>query len=180
MLNRQRVIPLCGALFPSLHVMYPDFPLESTRLCLGKHLIRFLVIKMQEFLEFELTHISIVIFNAEQVYLKLPATNIALKLIWENISQFEEKIQPANAVGCINEGHARGRAEHGHLRSNAGCSSDQADCIAVVGALPAPSLWQRGTLMIGHFDDWALRPGAACGLFSSAWWTTTGGSSGTE
>ena len=63
------------------------------------------------------------------------------------------------------------------LRSNAGCSSDQADCIAIVGALPAPSLWQRGTLMIEYFDDWALRPGA--GLFSSAY-CTTGGRSGTE
>ena len=105
------MIPLSPSLSPFLPVMYPDFPLESTRLCPGKHLIRFLVIKMQKFRELELTHISIVIFNAEQVYLKLPSTNIALKLIWENIRQFEGTFRSANAVGCINEGQARGRAE---------------------------------------------------------------------
>ena len=52
-----------------------DFPLVLTRLFPGKHLIQFLVLKMKDFRNFVL-HNCILIFDAEQVYLKLQVINL--------------------------------------------------------------------------------------------------------
>ena len=50
----------------------PDFPLELTGFFPGKHLIHFLVLKMKDFRKFVLDN-CILVFDAEQVYLKLQA-----------------------------------------------------------------------------------------------------------
>ena len=52
-----------------------DFPLELTGFSPGKHLILFLVLKMKDFRNFVLDN-CILVFDAEQVYLKLQATNL--------------------------------------------------------------------------------------------------------
>ena len=56
----------------------PNFPLELTRFFHGKHLIHFLVLKMQDFRNFVL-HNCILVFDSEQVYLKLQVTNVKNK-----------------------------------------------------------------------------------------------------
>ena len=52
-----------------------DFPLELTEFLLGKHLIHFLVLKMKDFRNFVL-HNCILVFDAEQVYLKPQVINL--------------------------------------------------------------------------------------------------------
>ena len=49
----------------------------------GKHLIHFLVLKMKDFLNFVLDN-CILVFDAEQVYLKLQATNLKNKEVTVN------------------------------------------------------------------------------------------------
>ena len=53
----------------------PDFPLELTGFFPGKHLIHFLVLKMNDFWNFVLYN-CILDFDAEQVYLRLQVTNL--------------------------------------------------------------------------------------------------------
>ena len=61
----------------------PDFPLELTGFFPGKHLIRFLVLKMKDFRNFVL-HNCILVFDAEQVYLKLQVINLKNKEVIVN------------------------------------------------------------------------------------------------
>ena len=58
--------------------MSPDFSLELTGFFPGKHLIHFLVLKMKDFWNIYLDN-CILVFDAEQVYLKLQATNLKNK-----------------------------------------------------------------------------------------------------
>ena len=53
----------------------PGFSLELTGFFPGKHLIHFLVLKMEDFRNFVLDN-CILDFDAEQVYLKLQVTNL--------------------------------------------------------------------------------------------------------
>ena len=62
----------------SLLVILPDFPLELTGFFLGKHLIRFLVLKMKDLRNFVLDN-CILDFDAEQVYLKRQVINLKNK-----------------------------------------------------------------------------------------------------
>ena len=59
-------------------VTSPDFPLELTVFFPGKHLFHFLVLKMKDFRNFVL-HNCILVFDAEQVYLKLQVINLKNK-----------------------------------------------------------------------------------------------------
>ena len=59
-------------------VICPDFSLESTGFFPGKQFIHFLVLKMNEFRDFVL-HNCILVFDSEQVYLKLQVTNLKNK-----------------------------------------------------------------------------------------------------
>ena len=68
----------------------PDFPLELTRFFPGKHLIHFLVLKMENFLNFVLDNF-IFVFDAEQVYLKLQATNLKNKEVTVNPKTLKPK-----------------------------------------------------------------------------------------
>ena len=69
---------------PSLQfVTSPDFSLELTGFFQGKRLIRFLVLKMKDFRNFVLDN-CILDFDAEQVYLKLQATNLKNKEVTVN------------------------------------------------------------------------------------------------
>ena len=61
----------------------PDFPLELTGFFPGKHLIHFLVLKMKDFRNFAIDN-CILVFGAEQVYLKLQATNLKNKEVTVN------------------------------------------------------------------------------------------------
>ena len=61
-------------------VISPDFYLEFSP---GKHLIHFLVLKMKDFRKFVLDN-CILDFDAEQVYLKLQATNLKNKEVTVN------------------------------------------------------------------------------------------------
>ena len=56
--------------------MYPDFFLDLTGYFPGKHLIRFLANKMQDFRNLVLNN-CILEFDAEQVYLKLQVPNVS-------------------------------------------------------------------------------------------------------
>ena len=56
----------------------PDFPLDVTGFCPGKHLIHFLLLKMKDFWNFVLYN-CILVFDAEQVYLKLQVINLKNK-----------------------------------------------------------------------------------------------------
>ena len=63
-------------LFPWLGpVISRDFPLELTGFFQGKHLIQFLVLKMKDFWNFVLNN-CILVFDAEQVYLKVQVINL--------------------------------------------------------------------------------------------------------
>ena len=62
------------------HVISPDFPLELTGFSPGKHSIHFLVLKMKDLGNFILDK-CILIFDAEQVYFKLQATNLKHKTL---------------------------------------------------------------------------------------------------
>ena len=64
-------------------VISPDSPLELTGFFPGKHLIHFLVLKMKDFRNFVLDN-CILVFDAEQVYLKLQATNLKNKEVTVN------------------------------------------------------------------------------------------------
>ena len=66
--------------------MSPDFSLELTGFFPGKHLIHFLVLKMKDFRNSVLDN-CILVFDAEQVYLKLQATNLKNKEVtaWVNL-----------------------------------------------------------------------------------------------
>ena len=56
-------------------MIYPEFPLELTGFFSGKHLIQSLVLKRKDFRNFVL-HDCILVFDAEQVYLKLQDINL--------------------------------------------------------------------------------------------------------
>ena len=66
------------------YVISPDFSLELTRFFPGKHLIHFLVLKMNDFRNFVL-HNCILVFDAEQVYWKLQVTNLKNKEVTVNL-----------------------------------------------------------------------------------------------
>ena len=66
-----------------MHVISPDFPLKLTEFFPGKHLIHFLVLKMKDFRNFVLDN-CILVFDAEQVYLKLQVTNLKNKEVTAN------------------------------------------------------------------------------------------------
>ena len=66
-----------------IRVISPDFPLELTRFSPGKHLIHFLVFKMEDFRNF-IQNNCILVFDAEQVYFKLQTTNLKNKEITVN------------------------------------------------------------------------------------------------
>ena len=59
-------------------MLSPDFPLYLTGFFPGKHLIHFLVLKIKDYGNFVL-HSCILVFDAEQVYLKLQVTNVKYK-----------------------------------------------------------------------------------------------------
>ena len=63
--------------------MSPDFPLELTGFSPGKHFIQFLVLKMKDFRNFVL-HNCILVYDAEQVYLKLQVINLKNKEVTVN------------------------------------------------------------------------------------------------
>ena len=71
--------PRTPSLPPALlfSVISPDFSLESTGFFPGKHLIPFLVVNMKDYRNSVLDN-CIIISDAEQVYLKLRATNLNL------------------------------------------------------------------------------------------------------
>ena len=66
-----------------LPVISPGFPLELTGFFQGKHFIHFLVLKMKDFRNFVL-HNCILVFDAEQLYLKLQVTNLKNKEVTVN------------------------------------------------------------------------------------------------
>ena len=65
------------------HVIYPEFFLDLTGFFPVKHLIQFLVIRMQDFRNIVL-HNCIVISDAKQVYLQLQVTNFKTNEVTEN------------------------------------------------------------------------------------------------
>ena len=66
----------------------PAFPLELTGFSPRKHFIHFLVLKIKQYGNFVL-HNCILVFDAEQVYLKLQVTSLKNKEI--TVSQTLEK-----------------------------------------------------------------------------------------
>ena len=64
-------------------VISPDLSLELNRFFPGKHFIHFLVLKMKDFRNFVLDN-SILVFDTEQVFLKLQATNLKNKEVEVN------------------------------------------------------------------------------------------------
>ena len=70
-------------MFVYLLVISPDFSLESTGFFPWKALNPFLVLKMKDFWNFVLDD-CILVFDAEQVYLKLQATNLKNKEVTVN------------------------------------------------------------------------------------------------
>ena len=64
-------------------VISPDFPLELIGFFPAKHLIHYLVLKMKIFRNFVLDN-CILVFDAEQVYSKLQATNLKNKEVKAN------------------------------------------------------------------------------------------------
>ena len=72
-----------GELQTKMPVISSDFPLQLTGFFPGTHLIHFLVLKMKDFWNFVLDN-CILVFDAEQVYLKLQATNLKNKEVTVN------------------------------------------------------------------------------------------------
>ena len=66
-----------------LQVISPDFSLEWTRFFPGKHSIHLLVLKMKDFRNF-VSDNCILVFDTEQVYLKLQITNLKNKKVTAN------------------------------------------------------------------------------------------------
>ena len=61
----------------------PDFPLDLTEFFQGKYLIHFFVLKIKDFRNFVIYN-CILVFDAEQVYLKLQGTNVNNKEVTAN------------------------------------------------------------------------------------------------
>ena len=73
-------------------MIFPEFPLKLTGIFPEKHLIHILVLKMKDFWNFVLNN-RILIFEAEQVCLKLQVTNLKDKKVTVNPKpQTPEKI----------------------------------------------------------------------------------------
>ena len=66
-----------------IQVMSPDFSLELTGFLPGKHLIHFSVLKMKDFRNF-FPHNCILVFDAEQVYLKIQVIDLKNKEVTVN------------------------------------------------------------------------------------------------
>ena len=77
------LLQLVPSLATGSNVMSSDFPLKLTGFFPEKHLIHFLVLKMEDFRNFVLDN-CILYFDAEQVYLNPQVTNLKNKEVTAN------------------------------------------------------------------------------------------------